>query len=135
MNRKLIKHVMRAVLVAVLIQFFAPVFIAEQARAETYSIHKNKETFPETTKSRQGLFINAHHNSFSIPVFFKELKESEEDEEGRNHEFLLPLILDLSHHSLVLTQTHECNATFFTKFDAHYDYHPPLFKLHCNFII
>jgi hypothetical protein len=111
---------MRVVLIAVLFQILAPVCIPIVTQAAA------------TQDDRVAL--HAHHSPIVIPQLLKE-------KEGDEVEFCFALwvadyvpLIDFSHHTLLLTQSHESRVAPCT-FSERIDLHPPLYTLFGVYII
>jgi hypothetical protein len=110
---------MRVVLIALLFQILAPVFLPIVTQAADIR--------------RDHAVLHAHHSSFVLPQL---LKEKEGDEAKVHHDMLgadFPII-DFSDHTFILTQSHESKLTP-CSFSAHIDLHPPLYTLFSVYII
>jgi hypothetical protein len=111
---------MRVVLMALLIQILAPVFLPiVTLAADIQNDH---------------VVLHAHHSPIVIPQL---LKEKEDDETGFSHDIWVTdyiTIIDFSDHTRILTQSHE--SRFVTcSFSEHIDLHPPLYTLFGVYII
>lgn len=110
---------MRVVLIALLFQILAPVFLPIVTQAADFQ--------------SDHAVLHAHHCSLVLPQL---LKEKEGDEAKVHYDVLGTdfLIIDFSDHTSVLTQSHESKLTS-CSFSEHIDLHPPLYTLFSVYII
>lgn len=111
---------MRVVLIALLFQILAPVFLPIVSQA--------------ADMRHDDVVLHAHHSPIVIPQL---LKEKEGDEVEYSHDILVTdyiPIIDFSHHTLLLTQSHESRLAP-CSFSQHIDLHPPLYTLFGVYII
>lgn len=113
------KHIMRIVIIALLFQFVSPAFFAVITQGA--DIRENDRAT-----------IHTPHSSIVIPQLLKEKDETEKNDD----DFTINLValIDFTHHSFVLTKSHESKFTPFV-FHDRIDHHPPLFTLHRTFLI
>lgn len=113
------RSLMRVVLIALLFQILAPVFLPIVTQA--------------ADSQHDHAILHAHHSPIVIPQLLKE----KEDETEVSHDIwvtdYIPII-DFSDHTLILTQSHESKLVL-CSFSEHIDLHPPLYTLFGVYII
>ncbi|MBT1710180.1 hypothetical protein KK062_18180 [Fulvivirgaceae bacterium PWU5] len=114
------RSLMRVVLMALLLQILAPVFLPiVTLAADIQNDHA---------------VLHAHHSPIVIPQL---LKEKEDDETGLSHDLWVTdyiTLIDFSDHTRILTQSHE-SRLMPCSFSERIDLHPPLHTLFGVYII
>jgi hypothetical protein len=115
-----IMPLMRIVLFLLLFQFISPAFLHVAGQGVEVTEVKSASLHPE-------------QNSILLPLILKE-KEEDEHEDVAITTFIRTQLIDFTDHILALTELHELknNSVHFENWCA---YQPPLFELHCTYII
>lgn len=114
-----IKQTMRIILLLLLFQFVAPVFISVV-------------TLGADTNEDFKCAYHEQHNSIVIPQLLKETDETDSKEESLVVNLIT--LIDFTDHVSVLTESHETKITPIN-FRDQFDLLPPLFTLHRAFLI
>jgi hypothetical protein len=109
---------MRIVLLLLLSQFIAPAFLPL--------------VMPDINGSNNLFSYHPVHTSVLIPIILKEKEENEQEDAIQS--FVPTQLIDFTDHSLALTQLHQSKHNV-ACCGQWYDHQPPLFALHCTFII
>lgn len=109
---------LRIVLAIFLFQFLVPAFLISGDQAEPHSSH---------------VVLHQWQENFAFPVFLKE-KDEHEFREGRQQDFDARVLIDLSHLSSALIETHEARLDPVIH-NVRSNTHPPFHILHCIYLI